>query len=216
MRNWHITLFLNKHLSWVSKRTVSPFRWDGSFEHPKHMFELESHSKDSLKLSASCRSSKSSRADVNWEVHHMSVDLQCFFSECMLVMHGSRGVQLWQCFLLLFFCSVFFLVWGGKDSNTTIHHIYINCWLPLYRWSVMDKQVTSIPPPNTWKWGGGGLVTCIHHIYINCWFPLYRWSVMEKQVTRTPPPPISRYWGGGGYWLPVFPLLTTCKAGTSN
>ena len=36
------------------------------------------------------------------------------------------------------------------------------------------------------------------------------------QVTRTPP--ISRYWGGGGggYWLPVFPLLTTCKAGTSN
>ena len=29
----------------------------------------------------------------------------------------------------------------------TIHHIYINCWLPVYRWSVMDKQVTSTPPP---------------------------------------------------------------------
>ena len=103
MRNWHITWFLNKHLSWVLKRTVSPFRWDGSFEHPKQMFELESHSKDSLKVSASCRSSKSSRVDVNWEVHHMSVDLQCFFSECMLVMRGSRGVQLWQCFIIIIF-----------------------------------------------------------------------------------------------------------------
>ena len=41
-------------------------------------------------------------------------------------------------------------------SCVAIHHIYINCWFPLYRWSVMEKQVTSTPPPNTWKWGGGG------------------------------------------------------------
>ena len=114
MRNWHITWFLNKHLSWVLKRSVSPFRWDGSFEHPKHMFELESQSKHSLILFASCRQLPNSRADVNWEVHHMSVDLQCFFSECMLVMRGSRGVQLWQHFLLLFFLIYFFSLRGGR------------------------------------------------------------------------------------------------------
>ena len=40
-----------------------------------------------------------------------------------------------------------------------IHHIYINCWFPLYRWSVMEKQVTSTPPiPGN----GGVLVTCIY------------------------------------------------------
>ena len=118
MRNWHITWFLNKHLSWVLKRTVSPFRWDGSFEHPKQMFELESHSKDSLKVSASCRSSKSSRVDVNWEVHHMSVDLQCFFLNACWCCADPEGVQLWQCFIIIIFLFVF-LVWG-KDSNTTI------------------------------------------------------------------------------------------------
>ena len=43
-----------------------------------------------------------------------------------------------------------------------IHHIYINCWLPVYRLSAMDKKVTNTPP-HTWKWGGGGvLVTCIY------------------------------------------------------
>ena len=42
-----------------------------------------------------------------------------------------------------------------------IHHIYINCWFPLYRWSVLEKQVTSTPliPENG---GGGVLVTCIY------------------------------------------------------
>ena len=54
-----------------------------------------------------------------------------------------------------------------------IHHIYINCWFPLYRWSVMEKQVTSTPPPPPpppyLEMGGGGvLVTCIYitdHLY---------------------------------------------------
>ena len=42
-----------------------------------------------------------------------------------------------------------------------IHHIYINCWLPVYRWSVMDKQVTSTP--QYLEMGGGGvLVICIY------------------------------------------------------
>ena len=77
MRKWHITWFLNnKHLSWVLKRTVSPFRWDGSFEHPKHMFELESHSKHPLILSASCKKLETwqlpvSRADVNIYIMYM-------------------------------------------------------------------------------------------------------------------------------------------------
>ena len=34
---------------------------------------------------------------------------------------------------------------------------------------------------------------------------------MDKQVTSTPPIP-----GNGGFWLPVFTLLTTCRLGTSN
>ena len=51
-----------------------------------------------------------------------------------------------------------------------IHHIYINCWLPVYRWSVMDKQVTSTPPPpNTWKWGGGG---GSGYLYLHYWSPV--------------------------------------------
>ena len=52
----------------------------------------------------------------------------------------------------------------GSSRNWTIisiHHIYINCWFPLYRWSVMEKQVTSTPPiPG--NGGGGVLVTCIY------------------------------------------------------
>ena len=52
---------------------------------------------------------------------------------------------------------------GSSKTGCTyvdpIHHIYINCWLPVYRWSVMDKQVTSTPPiPGN----GGVLVTCIY------------------------------------------------------
>ena len=44
-----------------------------------------------------------------------------------------------------------------------IHHIYINCWFPLYRWSVVEKQVTSTPPPPQYlEMGGGVLVTCIY------------------------------------------------------
>ena len=46
-----------------------------------------------------------------------------------------------------------------SKEDQTIHHIYINCWFPLYRWSVMEKQVTSTPPiPGN----GGVLVTCIY------------------------------------------------------
>ena len=52
--------------------------------------------------------------------------------------------------------------WGrifSPPQPHPIHHIYISCWLPVYRWSVMDKQVTSTPPiPGN----GGVLVTCIY------------------------------------------------------
>ena len=48
-------------------------------------------------------------------------------------------------------------------------------------------------------------ILSIHHIYINCWLPVYRWPVMDKQVTSTPPPIPEN---GGGFWLPVFTLLT--------
>ena len=42
-----------------------------------------------------------------------------------------------------------------------IHHIYINCWFPLYRWSVMEKQVTSTPPiPGN---GGGSGYLYLHY-----------------------------------------------------
>ena len=38
----------------------------------------------------------------------MSVDLQCFFSECMLVMHGSRGGPTLTMFFIIIFLFVFF------------------------------------------------------------------------------------------------------------
>ena len=40
----------------------------------------------------------------------MSVDLQCFFSECMLVMRGSRGGPT----LTTFFICFFFSLRGGR------------------------------------------------------------------------------------------------------
>ena len=55
------------------------------------------------------------------------------------------------------------------DFCFPIHHIHIYCWFPLYKWSVMGKQVTSTPPPpNTWKWGGSGC------LYLHCWPPVDR------------------------------------------
>ena len=47
----------------------------------------------------------------------MSVDLQCFFSECMLVMCGSRGGPTLTTFFIFLF---FFQFEGRKDSNTII------------------------------------------------------------------------------------------------
>ena len=48
---------------------------------------------------------------------------------------------------------------GGTKSHmvpASIHHIYINCWFPVYRWSVMQIQVTRTPPPPFPGIGGGG------------------------------------------------------------
>ena len=52
-----------------------------------------------------------------------------------------------------------------KIVKRYIHHIYINCWFPLYRWSVMKKKTDNqYPPPTQYlEIGGGGvLVTCIY------------------------------------------------------
>ena len=43
----------------------------------------------------------------------MSVDLQCFFSECMLVMRGSRGGPTLTTFFICF-CLFFFSLRGGR------------------------------------------------------------------------------------------------------
>ena len=43
----------------------------------------------------------------------MSVDLQCFFSECMLVMRGSRGGPTLTTFFICFFVC-FFSLRGGR------------------------------------------------------------------------------------------------------
>ena len=88
---------------------------------------------------------------------------------------------------------------------------------PLYA----ANQWPASETPFKWPFADGptsnaGLVALgtgpIHHIYINCWLPVFMWSVMDKQVTSTPP----QYLEMGGFWLPVFTLLTTCRLGTSN
>ena len=43
-----------------------------------------------------------------------------------------------------------------KMGHRYIHHIYINCWFPVYRWSVMPKEVASSPPNTQVLEGGGG------------------------------------------------------------
>ena len=57
-----------------------------------------------------------------------------------------------------------------KTSYIHIHHIYIDCWLPLYMWSVMDKQVASTP--QYLKMGGGG-----HgYLYLHYCWPHVDWE----------------------------------------
>ena len=41
--------------------------------------------------------------------------------------------------------------------------IFTYNWLPVYRWSVNDKQVTSTPHPIPGNWGGGGGVGYLHN-----------------------------------------------------
>ena len=114
MRNWHITWFLNKYLSWVLKRTVSPFRWDGSFEHPKHMFELESHSKHSFvsKLEIWQLSVFTCRCQLRGTSHVSGSPVFFFW---MHVGHAriQRGSNFDNVFYL-FFCLFFFSLRGGR------------------------------------------------------------------------------------------------------
>ena len=60
-----------------------------------------------------------------------------------------------------FKCKRIIFRFTAQQYQTATHHIYINCWFPLYRWSVMEKQVTSTPPPPI-PGNGGVLVTCIY------------------------------------------------------
>ena len=55
-----------------------------------------------------------------------------------------------------------------------------------------------------------------HHVCIIAGSHIYRWSVMYIEVTSTPTPHLQVFLGGGGFWLPVYPLLTTCKLGSSS
>ena len=48
----------------------------------------------------------------------MSVDLQCFFSECMLVMRGSRGGPA----LTMFFYYYFFVRFFSLRDGFKYHH----------------------------------------------------------------------------------------------
>ena len=117
MRNWHITWFLNKHLSWVLKRTVSPFRWDGSFEHPKHMFELESHAKHSFvsKLEIWQLSVFTCRCQLRGTSHVSGSPVFFFW------MHvGHARIQRGSNFDNVFYFLFFFQFEGRKDSNTII------------------------------------------------------------------------------------------------
>ena len=111
MRNWHITWFLNKHLSWVLKRTVSPFRWDGSFEHPKHMFELESHAKLSFvsKLEIWQLSVFTCRCQLRGTSHVSGSPVFFFW------MHvGHVRIQRGSNFDNVFYFFIFFSVWGEE------------------------------------------------------------------------------------------------------
>ena len=115
MRNWHITWFLNKHLSWVLKRTVSPFRWGGSLEHPKHMFELESHLKHSFvsKLEIWQLSVFTCRCQLRGTSHVSGSPVFFFLNACWSCA-DPEGVQLWQRFYLFFFVCFFFSLRGGR------------------------------------------------------------------------------------------------------
>ena len=50
----------------------------------------------------------------------MSVDLQCFFSECMLVMRGSRGGPALT--MVFFFFIIFLFVFFSLREGFKYHH----------------------------------------------------------------------------------------------
>ena len=44
--------------------------------------------------------------------------------------------------------SSLYLSYAKLSAQTVcIDHIYINCWSPVYSWSVLEKQITRTPPP---------------------------------------------------------------------
>ena len=80
--------------------------------------------------------------------------LQCtqlFFKfSCLILICAACGC----CGMLNYFKSAKLCM--CTRASTWFRYIYINCWLPVYRWSVMDKQVTSTPPPQHLEMGGSG------------------------------------------------------------
>ena len=68
----------------------------------------------------------------------------------------SRSIQASKAPTIECLLGSFVIFQGIRTSiaKKPIYHIYINCWLPVYRWSVIDKQVTSTPP--SLKMGGCG------------------------------------------------------------
>ena len=74
--------------------------------------------------------------------------------------------------------SSFFILWQIKHTSL-VHwsYLYINCWSPVYSWSVIEKQITSAPPPpththtipeNVCVGGGSG------YLYLHYWPPVDR------------------------------------------
>ena len=74
---------------------------------------------------------------IRLQIHHLHV----YFD--MIPLPGIRGA-----FKNSATISSLYLSYAKLSAQTVcIDHIYINCWSPVYNWSVLEKQLTSTPPP---------------------------------------------------------------------
>ena len=102
---------------------------------------------------------------IRFQIHHLHV----YFD--MIPLPGIRGA-----FKNSATISSIYLSYAKLSAQTVcIDHIYINCWSPVYSWSVLEKQITRNPPPTNTRicvcvcvWGGG-LVNCIYISVVRLW-----------------------------------------------
>ena len=88
-------------------------------------------------------------------------------------------------------------------SISSIDYIYINCWFTVYRWSVIEKQIISTPPPPPQHTHTKYLEMCVR---VAGWFWLPVFALLTNSRLRT-----SSYTGNSEIFLYMITSLTSVQ-----